>query len=193
MKLSTAAIVISAAVNASVVYAGKAGKLSKGSKMSKAGKTSKATSNAFTSFSYDPKTDVPTPSPSESCQDRLRALIYAVSERMGTTGALDDPNSPQSQARDWIIEECDAFIPIVPAGVLTKQRYGLAVMYFALGGDSWYDGSNPDLDADIGPDHWMSGLNYCEWGAKYPPCSGCPENQLVCDDAGNVLNLNLRE
>ena len=161
-------------------------------------------------------TPVPTPSPTMSteapslstmptltncenpgtCQNRLRDQIFAVSVRMGTTEALDDPNSPQSQARDWIIEECDAPIPIDPCTasqlLLNEQRYGLAVMYFGLGGDNWNAGANPGQDVAAGPGQWMSGLNYCEWGAEITGTGGS-FNQLVCDDEGNVLNLNMRK
>jgi hypothetical protein len=131
-----------------------------------------------------------------TCQNRLRDQIYGVSVRMGTTAALDDPSSPQSQARDWILEECDAVIPIDPCTasqlILNEQRYGLAVMYFGLGGDSWNAGANPGQDAAAGPGQWMSGLNYCEWGAEITGQGGSFD-QLVCDDQGNVLNLNLRK
>jgi hypothetical protein len=131
-----------------------------------------------------------------TCQNRLKDQIYAVSERMGTTAALDDPSSPQSQARDWIVKECDAVIPIDPCTasqlVLNEQRYGLAVMYFGLGGDSWNKGANPGQDAAAGPGQWMSGLNYCEWGPGISSTDGSLK-LLVCDEQGNVLNLNLRK
>eukprot|EP00574_Skeletonema_japonicum_P006502 CAMPEP_0201737828 /NCGR_PEP_ID=MMETSP0593-20130828/43408_1 /ASSEMBLY_ACC=CAM_ASM_000672 /TAXON_ID=267983 /ORGANISM="Skeletonema japonicum, Strain CCMP2506" /LENGTH=639 /DNA_ID=CAMNT_0048231889 /DNA_START=12 /DNA_END=1931 /DNA_ORIENTATION=+ len=130
-----------------------------------------------------------------TCENRLRDQIFAVSVRMGTTEALDDPNSPQSQARDWILEECDAEIPIDPCTasqlILNEQRYGLAVMYFGLGGDSWNVGANPGQDKAVGSGQWMSGLNYCEWGAEITGTGGS-YFQLVCDDSGNVLNLNLQ-
>ena len=131
-----------------------------------------------------------------TCQNRLLDQIYAVSVRMGTTATLDDPTSPQSQARDWIVEECDATIPIDPCTasqlILNEQRYALAVMYFGLGGDSWNAGANPGVDAAVGPGQWMSELNYCEWGAEITGTGGSFK-QLVCDDLGNVLNLNLRK
>lgn len=131
-----------------------------------------------------------------TCENRLRDQIFAVSVRMGTTDALDDPNSPQSLARDWILEECDAVIPIDPCTasqlLLNEQRYGLAVMYFGLGGDSWNVGANPGQDAAAEKGQWMSGLNYCEWGSEITGTGGS-YFQLVCDESGNVLNLNLRK
>ena len=97
----------------------------------------------------------------------------------------------------WILEECDASTPIDPCDttqlLLNEQRYALAVMYFSLGGDAWNSGSNPDLDEDAGSGVWLSGLNYCEWGAEISGANGGSYNQLVCDEFGNVLNLNLRE
>ena len=147
-----------------------------------------------------------------TCQNRLSDLIFALSVRMGTVDALSDPSSPQSRASDWIIEECDArplalstgymhhkstaaLTPIDPCTgtqELIEQRYALAVMYFGLGGDSWNAGANPGLDAAAPPGQWMSGLNYCEWGAEVSGQGGS-FNQLVCDEFGNVLNLNLRK
>ena len=131
-----------------------------------------------------------------TCQNRLREQIYQVSERVGTVPALDDPNSPQSKAGEWIIEECDASVPIDPCTesqiLLNEQRYALAVMYFSLGGDSWNAGANPSLEDDAPPGTWLSGLNYCDWGSEVSGTGGSFK-QLVCDEFGNVLNLNLRE
>ncbi len=131
-----------------------------------------------------------------TCQNRLLDQIFALSVRMGTVDALSDPSSPQSQARNWILEECDALIPIDPCSasqlLLNEQRYALAVMYFGLGGDSWNAGANPGLDAAAPPGQWMSGLNYCEWGSEISGQGGS-FNQLVCDEFGNVLNLNMRK
>ena len=131
-----------------------------------------------------------------TCQNRLSDQIYAVSVRMGTVAALDDPTSPQSQARDWILEECDATIPIDPCTEsqlpFIEQRYALAVMYFSLGGDGWNAGANPGQEAAAAPGQWMSGLNYCEWGPEISGNKGVYD-QLVCDEFGNVLNLNLRK
>ena len=132
-----------------------------------------------------------------TCENRLRDQLYAVSVRVGTTELLDDPLSPQSLAADWILEECDATIPIDPCTesqiILNEQRYALAVMYFSLSGDGWNNGANPGADKGAGAGVWLSGLNYCDWGVEISSETGGSYNQLVCDDFGNVLNLNLRE
>ena len=65
-------------------------------------------------------------------------------------------------------------------------------MYYSLGGDGWNTGANPGADKGAGPGAWLSGLNYCDWDTELSGQSGS-YNQLVCDEFGNVLNLNLRE
>ena len=126
-----------------------------------------------------------------TCENRLRDQIYAVSVRVGTTAELEDPNSAQSLASEWILEECDAQPPIDPCDerqiILNEQRYALAVMYFSLGGDNWNNGAQTS-----GEGAWLSAENYCEWGVEVSTTGGS-YNQLVCDEFGNVLNLNLRK
>ena len=117
-----------------------------------------------------------------TCKNKLGEQIDLVSERVGTESQIDDKNSPQYKAKEWITEECDATVPINPCTEsqlpIIDQRYALAVMYFSLGGDDWNDGANPGLDYDASPGTWLSGLNYCEWG------------RLDCDDFGNVLEID---
>ena len=82
-----------------------------------------------TAPSKDP-TKFPTTAPTTECQGCLSKLINQVSVRVGTVEALDYPNSPQSRAEAWILEECDATIPIDPCDesqlILIEQRYALA-------------------------------------------------------------------
>ena len=154
-------------------------------------------------------TIVPTPAPTisfmptltdcaspDTCANRLLYQVNMISERVGTIEALADPMSPQSKARDWIIEECTAATPIEYCGetqlILNEQRYALAVMYFSLGGDEWNAGSNPGLDKSAGEGTWLSGLNYCDWGSEITSANGSYK-QLECDEFGNVLFLNMRE
>lgn len=133
-----------------------------------------------------------------TCENRLRDQIYAISVRVGSVETLDDPNSAQSKATEWIVEECGADPPIDPCDVnqimLNEQRYALAVMYFSLGGDNWNSGSNAGQVADnaeVGA--WMTGKNYCEWGPEIEAQGGDKYKQLVCDEFGNVQQLNLRK
>lgn len=130
-----------------------------------------------------------------TCQNRLREQIYQVSVRVGTVDTLDDPNSAQYKASEWIIEECDAVVPIDPCDeallLLNEQRYALAVMYFSLNGNDWNAGANSRIDKGAGEGTWLSGLNYCDWSTEISGANGSYE-QLVCDQFGNVLNLNLQ-
>jgi len=146
-----------------------------------------------------------------TCANRLREQIYDVSVRVGTVDQLQFTNSPQYLASEWILEECDASVPIDPCTasqiLLNEQRYALAVMYFSLGGDNWNAGKNPGnnpgnnrkarngrntrVDKGAPSGTWLSGLNYCEWGTEISGANGS-YNQLVCDEFGNVLNLNLQ-
>ncbi len=132
----------------------------------------------------------------DTCANRLLDQINQVSERVGTVEAQADPTSPQSRAREWIIEECNAVTPIEYCGetqlILNEQRYALAVMYFSLGGDEWNAGSNPGPDKGAGAGQWLTGMNYCDWGSEVTSTSGSYK-QLECDEFGNVLYLNMRE
>ncbi|KAL3817274.1 hypothetical protein ACHAXA_003195 [Cyclostephanos tholiformis] len=153
-------------------------------------------------------TIVPTPAPTisfmptitdcaspDTCANRLLYQVNMISERVGTIEALADPMSPQSKARDWIIEECTAPTPIEYCGemqlILNEQRYALAVMYFSLGGDEWNAGANPGIDKNADKGTWLSGLNYCDWGSEITTADGSYK-QLECDEFGNVLFLNLQ-
>ena len=133
-----------------------------------------------------------------TCENRLKDQIYAVSVRVGTVDALDDPNSPQSQASAWILEECGNDPPIDPCTatqiILNEQRYALAVMYYSLAGDGWNNGAIGSGDGE-----WMSDKNYCEWGPEISADvggagAGAGSYQMLeCDEFGNVLSLNMRE
>lgn len=132
-----------------------------------------------------------------TCENRLTELILQVSARVDTVDELDDPNSPQSKASEWILEECDADVPIDPCTEsqigLIEQRYALAVMYFSLGGDGWNTGSNPSVDKDAGNGVWLSGRDYCNWGTEITGQNGHYNQIVCCNESGNLLNLNLRE
>jgi len=109
--------------------------------------------------------------------------------------SLQDPTSPQSKAAEWILKECEAEVPIDPCTPsqleYNEQRYALAVLYFSLTGDGWNDGSNSNLDPSAPAGTWMSSLDYCEWGTEISGANGS-YNQLVCNDEGHVINLNLQ-
>ena len=129
------------------------------------------------------------------CKKLLQDRIQAVSLRVSTSNeTLDDADSAQYRASEWLLEECDAAVPIDTCAesqmLLNEQRYALAVMYFSMGGEGWNEGSNPNLDEDAGEGTWLSGLDYCDWGTTV---TGWWGKQLICDDFGNVLKFQLGE
>jgi hypothetical protein len=115
-----------------------------------------------------------------------RAKISQIIDSVSTKADLENPDSPQSKARDWILNE-DTFDPFCPppcnrdrrdGGVI--QRYVLAVFYFATGGDdAWLScGRNsinvcdPTLTLFIGDPveiisgkkTWLEPVSECYWG-----------------------------
>jgi hypothetical protein len=83
---------------------------------------------------------------------------------------LDDPASPAGKAWWWILNEdgwgiCEASDPTL------VQRFVLALVYFAMGGDSWV---SPDSDTPF-----LSPVSECEWTG------------IHCNVAGFVRNVEL--
>lgn len=71
--------------------------------------------------------------------------------------ALDLPDSPQSQAFQWLILEDDCVLFAINStdSVFLKERYVLAVLYFATNGPQW--------SADRG---FLSKEHHCSWGIQ---------------------------
>ncbi len=120
--------------------------------------------------------------PKEIQRDRISSILDKVSSRRD----FDDPNSPQSKARDWILfeDDFDSFCPPPcnrdrkDGGVI--QRYTMAVFYFATGGDiEWRscgrfspEDCDPQLtlfegdpiDIITGNETWLEPVSECFWG-----------------------------
>ncbi len=115
-----------------------------------------------------------------------RARISKIIDSVSTKADLENPDSPQSKARDWILNE-DTFDSFCPppcnrdrrdGGVI--QRYVLAVFYFATGGDdAWLScGRNSQTPCDptltlfvgdpieiiSGKKTWLEPVSECYWG-----------------------------
>jgi hypothetical protein len=77
--------------------------------------------------------------------DTFRSVLVPVSGER-----LDDPNSPQYQALNWIANEDPANVVVgLNATETIKQRYVAAVLYFALGGEGWANQYNFLTEDDI--------------------------------------------
>jgi hypothetical protein len=114
-----------------------------------------------------------------------RARISAIIDSVSSKSDLQNPNSPQSKAREWILfqDTFDSFCPPPcnrdrkDGGII--QRYTIAVFYFATKGDETWrtcgrkstEVCDPDLtlfegDFDIisGAETWLEPVSECFWG-----------------------------
>ena len=126
----------------------------------------------------------PTPPPSAAVTTepdpkaiRLQdALDYLTTKNVVSDVSTLDPasNSPQYQAAVWIAKEDEQHLPIPPVGWAEYQfiqRYSLAVLYYAMGGEEWLWSMD-----------WLSGGHECNWymstfmGSWGTYCDGQPES-----------------
>lgn len=71
-----------------------------------------------------------------------------------TISAMEDPNSAQSRAFQWLLEDLEEN-SLQPEQQI-KQRFALATIYMATGGDLWVDNL-----------HWLShSIHECQWFQK---------------------------
>jgi hypothetical protein len=85
---------------------------------------------------------------------------------------LEDPDSPQSQALQWLSTSANDGVS-TDVGFL--QRYALATFYYSTNGDRWKDKTA-----------WMSTTNECSWISSASSLD-------VCDNSGRYLSLHLQE
>jgi hypothetical protein len=83
-------------------------------------------------------------------------------------GSFSDPNSPQSLAVAWMIQDKEVYSY---DGERLATRYALATLYYSTNGDDWV---NNEL--------WLSDENECLWYSKVDPCSGGRYTQLRLGD-----------
>jgi hypothetical protein len=101
--------------------------------------------------------------------DAFRSVLGSVSEE-----GLDDPNSTQFKALNWIANEdpANTTVGITPDETI-KQRYVAALLYFALGGENWINKYN-----------FLMGLPICSWNQELLG--------IICDSANvRVKMLNM--
>lgn len=152
----------------------------------------------------------PSLSPTNPCNlsPELRALgIRLLAESVSTTADLNDPDSAQGMALNWITNE-DAIEPVLcPDDAKLLQRYIMAVFYFGMGGGTWdqcnapadfnnqqaIDNANelcnrlvtpfpiPNRIGETSTDAWLSPVNECFWGGL--ACYGDDtSNRTLCMD-----------
>jgi hypothetical protein len=109
-------------------------------------------------------------SPPVDTSESFRKLLDSLSGE-----SLDDETSPQSKALNWIANDDPANMSVqLDDNEIIKQRYVAAVLYFALGGDSWTN-----------PHNFLSVDEICSWNTNQ--VSG-----IICSaTTDNVVTLRL--
>jgi Leucine-rich repeat (LRR) protein len=112
---------------------------------------------------------------------RLNSILARV-ETLGwsTSAALNTPGSPQHRAAAWLANIDEMGIRIDDDSVEFRQRYALAVFYFALkkDGRSWY--ANKALP-------WFTEQPVCNWTASFETDTGGKRQMGVRCNGGNVV------
>jgi len=83
-------------------------------------------------------------------QQRMEDFQKRILDQNISPQSIFGGTSPQQQALDWIVKEDPANLD--PNHRAAMDRYGLAVLYFALGEYGWRQGEN-----------WLSGRGICSW------------------------------
>ena len=121
----------------------------------------------------DPSATIaPTVDP-EIIEQRTKVFSDVIRDNISSKESLEDENSPQSKALNWIISK-----DLMASSVFGKEtmitRYVLAVFYFALNGPNWIDqGDWLDLDSDV-----------CSW--RYLNCSESKSTVAIDMDSNNL-------
>jgi hypothetical protein len=112
-------------------------------------------------------------------EQRIEEIVKKVKE-VSHEDTLLDATSVQSAAISWMIQ--NEFYAC-PDDVNLKQRYVLAVLYFATNGNHWNScskaGSSHASSCREGANRFLSEFSECSWG-------GCE-----CDTSGLVVRLSL--
>jgi hypothetical protein len=83
-------------------------------------------------------------------------VYFLLDNRISVLGDLETPGSPQNKAAAWIADQDKLRVPI-SMGRSFLDRYAMAVLFFALGGDeSWPDNLN-----------FLSHAHVCQWMKEY--------------------------
>jgi len=109
----------------------------------------------------------------------LRA--YDIEEKLESISESDDLHdwtSAQGKAFQWIVNDDERMVLADDTHMV--QRFALAVLFYATGGDNWQSG---DL-------HWLTAVHECFWFKKV---TGVVKGVIECDDDKNVRRIDLSE
>jgi hypothetical protein len=104
-----------------------------------------------------------------ACEELSRdvAMTVKLLEISQNVEILLDPDSPQGQAREWLLTEDPAAVDPCTYAPL-DQRYALATIYYATQGNEWINATG-----------WLVEVAECDW------------YQVFCNDGSQLVNLTL--
>ncbi|CAB9498764.1 Leucine Rich Repeat [Seminavis robusta] len=130
----------------------------------------------------------PAPSPSTPAPTSAKGYLLSLFDD-GTQQALEDPQSPQSRSYEWILEDLDN-LPLYSDDQI-KQKFALASLYFATGGDNWRNNTNW-LNHSVSECNWFFNPEFARKSAisqllpgylagflEPPPTSPCDNDGLL--------------
>jgi hypothetical protein len=111
------------------------------------------------------------------------------STNTSTTDGLNlvNPFTAQYEAFAWLDDTDDALLCANDANL--RQRYALAVIYFALNGREWSN-CQADLIDDSNIGHCTGNSTTTRWLSAH---SECTWYGVACDDKGQVIELTLKD
>ncbi|KAL7493875.1 hypothetical protein ACHAWT_007573 [Skeletonema menzelii] len=121
-----------------------------------------------TASTLTPSTPVPTFAACDTTPQERAAKFRQMAIEAGTPAVtLNDENSPQAQALEWISTKDQLSPPLCPSDEPEAlQRFIMAAFYFATGGDNWKECIAP---TDSSPAAIADATKNCSIGAtKYP-------------------------
>ena len=102
-------------------------------------------------------TGSPTNAPTSSRLDDILDFARTIS----SPESVEDPNSPQYLAADWVANTDEVQAPM--GSLQLTQRYTLAVFYFSTGGDDWEECNRLLTSCNVGF-RWLTGSkSECLW------------------------------
>eukprot|EP00567_Pseudictyota_dubia_P004580 CAMPEP_0197441490 /NCGR_PEP_ID=MMETSP1175-20131217/7746_1 /TAXON_ID=1003142 /ORGANISM="Triceratium dubium, Strain CCMP147" /LENGTH=1129 /DNA_ID=CAMNT_0042971775 /DNA_START=147 /DNA_END=3536 /DNA_ORIENTATION=+ len=124
----------------------------------------------------------PSSSPTFDRMERIRAVLLSHMDGMSPSSrtALDDAESPQGQALNWLVEQDERRVDPVNEKTIV-QRYVLALLFFSTSGPkSWKDKLN-----------FLSSQHECEWNIRnrtegYTICTNDYKGDYDCHEFAYV-------
>ena len=126
---------------------------------------------------------------------KIQKKLLQVVSRLSSREDLQNPNSPQSKAAEWLLTK--SLPPIIgntdkdPTNITMdflnisfddyfSERYVAATIYYGLGGEEWTTQGN-----------WLSGLNPSDAFNKLGPIGKWSKNMIQVNENGIVIGLFL--